>query len=422
MEHISERLPNGLRVIQLPMEAVRSVSLTVFVGVGSRYEDARMAGVSHVIEHMLFRGTPRRPNAAAISETLDSVGGLLNASTDKELTLYWAKVAEEHLPIAIDLLADMLLNSKLTPGELAKEKNLIIEELNMCADDPQDWVHVLADEALWPRQPVGREVAGTRESVIGLKRRDLRAFMRSYYGPNNTVVALAGGMEPRSTFDLITDRFDGWPAGKLVPPQPAFIPDGAPRYRVERKSTEQVNACLVYPAIPRAHPDRWPLDLLCTILGGGTSSRLFLQLRERLALAYDVHAYANHLSDTGSVVVYIGTDGRKMDVALEHILREIERLQRRRVSDGELQRAKQYFRGRLWLGLEDTHALASWFGAQEMLQDEVILPETVVDLVDGVTGDDLLRVARTYLQPSSARMAAVGPVTGLGLETRLAGA
>jgi predicted Zn-dependent peptidase len=422
MEYIRHRLPNGLVTLLIPMSGVHSATVTIFVGLGSRYELPRDAGVSHLIEHMLFKGTEKRPKAADISAALDGVGGVLNASTDKETTVYWAKVAGEHLPVALDVLPDMLLSSVLRPSDLARERRVVLEELAMLADDPQDWIHVITDEILWPGQALGREVAGDRTSVSRLRVADLRRYVSSYYGPNNAVVSIAGGIDVDQAAVQIEEAFSGW---KLVPapaPVPASNGPGVARSRVVYKPTEQVNLCLAFPGVPRRHPDRWAIELLCTILGGGTSSRLFLQLREKLALAYEVVAYTNEYADTGATLVYLGTDARKAEIALDAVFREINRLHRRRITEQELQAAQRYFRGRLWLGLEDTHAVAAWFGGQEILQHEVKLPDEVACAIDRVTTDDVMRVARSYLDPTEARLAAVGPVQEIGLERRLLGA
>ncbi len=422
MDHHSSKLANGLTLIQTPMPAVHSVSIAIFVGLGSRYETSRTAGASHMLEHMMFKGTERRPKAADISDALDSVGGVLNASTDKEVTVYWAKVAAEHFPIAIDVLSDMLLHSRMSPSDLSREKRVVLEELGMLADDPQDWVHVLADEVLWPHQPLGGEVAGTRDSVAHLRTRDLREYLDKYYGSDNVVISVAGGIEVGDTAARVEEYFGGWRPVPAPPPSPAWVPGSGLRSRIEYIPTEQVNLCLVYPSVARDHPDRWPLEVLSIILGGGTSSRLFLQLRERQALAYDIHASTSHFSDTGAMVVYAGTESGKAPRVLEAVYREVDRFQKRRVPPTELRKAQQYFRGRLWLGLEDTQAVASWFGGQQMLRREVMGPEDVARAVDAVTQDDLLRVARVYMRPEHARLAAVGPVLDLNLETRLAGA
>jgi predicted Zn-dependent peptidase len=413
MQHHRLCLPNGLRVVHVPMPAMGSVTVAVFVGLGSRYEPSEEAGSSHLIEHMLFKGTERRRSAAEISATLESVGGILNASTDKEATVYWAKVASKHIELAVDLLADMLRNSRLSPAEVAKEKRVILEELNMLYDDPQDWVHVLADELLWPGHPVGREVAGTRETVATIPRKTLRRYLDGYYGPNNSVVCVAGGVGRDEAASLISAKFGDW--NPVPAPPPAETPETMPgrRTRIEQKAIEQVNICISYPGTARAHPDRWALDVLCTALGGSSSSRLFVHLRERLGLAYDVHAYANSLSDTGSITVYAGTEQGKSERVVDGILGQVDRLRQRSISAVELHKVKQYLRGRLWLGLEDSSAVASWFGGHELLHREVITPEQVADAVDAVTAADVRRAARTYLAPEDARLAAVGPVSNL---------
>jgi len=403
-------LPNGLRVIHSEMRGLHYVTVTVFVGVGSRYETDHEAGISHLVEHMLFKGTELRPTPAAISAPLDSVGGLVNASTDKEVTLYWAKVTREHVPLAVDLLADILQRSRLRPRDVAKEKNVIVEELRMIRDDPQDWVQVMLDELLWPDQPVGREVAGSEQSVRSIRREDLLRHYNRYYGADNAVISVAGGIDRAEALDLIGQHFGDWRRASPETPEAGVLSNGRRLSRLETRSNEQVNLVLGYPGVSRQHADRWPIDMLSLMLGGGTSSRLFLRIREQLGLAYDIHAFTTHLSDTGSLVIYAGAQREGAERLLTRIAHEIERLRTRRVSALELARAKQYYRGRLWLDLEDTFAVASWFGAQEILQHEVASPEQVMEDIARVTADDILRVARGYLQPECARLAAIGPV------------
>jgi predicted Zn-dependent peptidase len=316
----------------------------------------------------------------------------------------------------------MLQNSRLRPSDLAREKNIVAEELSMLADDPQDWVHVLTDEVMWPNQPLGREVAGTKESVAGLTRRTLTRFLQRYYGANNAVICVAGGIGLDETVELVEGYFSGW--ARVTPPQPehATSPGSGPRLRVEPRANEHVNVCVGYPGIPREHSDRWALDVLCTILGGGTSSRLFVELRERLGLVYDVHMYTGHFSETGSIVIYAGMDPAQTLRGLGAIRREVDRVRTRGITADELRRTQQFFRGRLALGLEDTHSVASWFGSQEMLQHEVITPEQAAAAVDAVSVADIRRVARAYLRPEELRLIAVGPEAGLGLEGLLASA
>jgi predicted Zn-dependent peptidase len=280
----------------------------------------------------------------------------------------------------------------------------------MLADDPQEVAHVLMDETLWPNQALGREVAGTRQSVLGLQRHDLRRYLSTYYGPNNCVIAVAGGVVAEEIAEMIERYFGDWSPVTPDRAAPARIPPETERARSQKKPTEQVHLCLSFPGMYRNHPDQWAMDVLCTVLGTGTSSRLFVELRERLGLAYDVHAFTSHYSDTGSVAIYAGMEAQNLERVVESVLFEVERLRRRRVTIAELSKARQYYRGRLWLGLEDTHSVASWFGAQELLEEQVVTPESAASAIEAVTADDVLRVARAYLDPSRLRIAAVGAV------------
>lgn len=407
-------LPNGMRVIVAPMPVMRSVSTAVWLGVGSRHEAAVDAGSAHLIEHLMFKGTVRRPTSRAISETLEGVGGIINAATDKETTVYWTKTASEHVGLSIDLLADMLLNSKLTPGNVRKEQAIIIEELGMSMDDPQDWVHALLDEAMWPGHELGRDVAGTRESVLGLRRKTIHRFMSKHYGPNNAVLVVAGGVDAGHIRRLAAEHFGDWRPVSPGTFQPA--PDARPdsSFLAQERPTEQVHLCIAFPGLSRYHPDRYVLDLATTILGGSTTSRLFLEVRERLALAYDVHMYTNKLADTGSIVIYAGVDASKAERTVKAIVHEIARLRKRVVSVRELERTVEYIRGRTYLGLEDTHAVASWLGSQALLMEDILSPEDLVRILKRVTPSDIRRVANDYLRSEVTRIAAIGPnVSGL---------
>lgn len=391
------------------MPGTHSVSIALFLGVGSRYEEEEVAGVSHLTEHMLFKGTVTRPKPGAISATIDGIGGLQNASTDKETTVYWVKLAGEHAGLGIEVLADMVRNSLVRPNDVRTEKSVIVEELGALADEPQDWVHVLSDEAIWSGQPLGREIAGTQESVTRLQRRHVRRHLETYYGPNNAVLSVAGGITHTDTERLARECFDGWAPVRAPAPVAASIPLNTERFRGQQRITEQVNLCLTFPGIARRDPDRWALDVLMTVLGGGGSSRLFQALREKQGLAYETHAYSAHYTDTGSIVLYIGTDPTKVHRALDGMVREVRRLVRRGITADELERAKRYYAGRLWLGMEDSSNVASWFGGQEILHHEVVTPSEAIGAVQAVSCADVQRVARAYLRLDVARLAAVGP-------------
>lgn len=401
-------LANGLRVLAAPMPTMRSATAAVFIGTGSRAETEREAGVAHLIEHVLFKGTARRPTSRAISETLERVGGMINASTDKESTVYWTKVASEHLERAIDLMSDMLQFSRLAPSEIEKERTVIVEELGMSMDDPQDWVHGLIDELMWPGHALGRDVGGTKESVRRLTRQQVRQFLAKHYGASNAILVVAGGVQTDEVRRLAESYFGHW---KQVAPE-AYAPAtgfGTHRSRIEIRQTEQVHMCVAFPGISRYDSDRYSLDLLTTILGGTTTSRLFLEVRERLALAYDIHVYSNKLADTGSIVIYAGVDPARAGEATEAILHEIDRLRRRVVPAAELQKTVDCMKGRLYLGLEDTHSVASWLGSQELMMNRIDSPEEVIAEIEKVQPKDIRAVANRLLDRHEVRLAVIGP-------------
>ena len=277
-------LGNGLRLVVVPMPWLRSVSIAVFVNVGSRYESDRTAGISHLTEHMMFKGTRTRPRSTNITGELESVGGILNASTDKEITLYWAKASAEHLALSLDVISDMLRESLIRPSDVTRERGVIAEELRMIADDPQDWSYVLADEALWPDHPYGREIAGSQETVATFRRRHVIEHLERFYGPNNAVIAVAGGIDVDEVQSLVERHFSTWQPVKPIAPEPAPPFAGGGTWLLEDKQFEQLNVCLAFPGVARDHPDRPAFEVLTTILGGGASSRLFEQLRERRGL------------------------------------------------------------------------------------------------------------------------------------------
>jgi len=403
------RLANGLRLVLAPMEHVRSATMAVYVATGSRYEEEREAGSSHLIEHMLFKGTERRPTAQEISETIEEVGGAINASTDKETTVYWAKVAAEETPLAVDLLGDMVLHSRLEAAEVRKEKRVVAEELGMAMDSPQEWVHTLIEETIWPGEALGRDVAGTRESVAGLTRAGLLRYLRRHYTPANTVVSVAGRIDPDAVRDLVERTFGAWQGGP-APAHPAgsYRPD-RPRVRLQRRETEQANLCLAVPGVARADPRRYAFDLLDTILGGGMSSRLFVDIRERLGLVYDIHSYADRFDDTGMLVVYAGMEPAEGPRVLREVMTVLRRLRDDGVRADELARAKRGYRGRLVLGLEDSSSVANWCGAQELFYGAIEGPDDVLARVEAVTAHDIGELAAALFRDDYLRLAVIGP-------------
>jgi len=297
-------LDNGLRVITSTMPNSRSVCLAILVGAGSCYELKEEAGISHFVEHLLFKGTQRRPTSKEITQDIESVGGIINAGTDKEVTIFWCKVAESHFPIALDVLSDLLLNSRFANKEIEQERRIISEEINMNLDLPQQRVNMLIDELLWPEQPLGRDVIGYKETVSSITRRQLLNYVARRYMPNNTVLSVAGNIQHEEAMKQIEPLFNKWAAGKL---STGYITDDnqtEARLRMEPRDIEQAHLCLAVHGFSYSHPRRFTLDLLNTVLGGGMSSRLFTEIREHRGLAYDIYSSTDHSLNSGSFIIY----------------------------------------------------------------------------------------------------------------------
>ena len=401
------RLENGLRIISSYIPHARSVSATFFVRVGSRNESTELQGASHFLEHMLFKGTARRPTPKAISEAIEGVGGYFNAEAGKELTVYWDKVADRHWKITLDVLADLLRNSLFEEAEIEKERRVITEELGMLADNPGDWVHLLADEAMWGDRPLGRDVAGTRDSVLALDRKALYGWFGSYYVPSNIVVSVAGRLHHQEVRDEVECHLGDWSGSTPRPWEPATAGPVA-RVRLKNKKTEQAHFCLALPSLSYLDPDRYALELLNIILGEGMSSRLFLEIREKQGLAYDVHSYTNEYEDDGSFVIYAGVEPSRVDQAVRASLDELIRMTEP-VPEGELARAKEFWKGRMLLRLEDTRSIASWLGAQESLLGEILTVDDVIARVDEIQSSDLQTLAKRLFVPEKLCVSVIGP-------------
>ncbi len=402
-------LENGLRIVTETMPSARSVAASVYVGAGSRYETTEQAGMSHLLEHLLFKGTAKRPTPQEISEPIEGVGGVMNAGTDRELTVYYAKVARPHFDRALDVLTDMVRNPLMANEELEKERKVVIEEIASTSDSPAQLVDVLLDETMWPGQALGRDVAGTEESVTALTREGTVAYMKRQYVPNNIVIAVAGAIEHDAVVGAIESQLGDWKRGKPSDWFRAENGQHTPRIAVKYKKTEQAHIEIAVRAVSSKDPDRFALDLISVILGEGMSSRLFLELREKRALCYDVHSYASHYLDTGSFAVYAAVDPKKTTEAVQALIEELSRMRIGGVSDDELRKAKELSKGRLLLRMEDTRSVSGWLGGQEMLNGEIKTPDEVVALVEAVTMDDMRRVAEKVLHESRLSMALVGP-------------
>ena len=404
-------LDNGLRVITVTMPHTHSVSICIFIGVGSRYEAEAEAGVSHLIEHLLLKGTLKRETARVISEAIEGVGGILNGGTDKELTIYWCKVAQPHFELALDVLADMLLHSKFDPQDIEKERQVIIEEINMSKDSPAQRVDMLIDGLLWPKHPLGRDIAGSKESVAAITRDTMLDYRQGQYLPNNTVVTIAGNIQHQQMVTAVSQALGSWTNQRERSAYSAYKEQPAQRLHVETKDTEQAHLCLALPGLSLFHPKRFTLDLLNVILGGGMGSRLFTEIRDKLGLAYSIHSYVEHFLDSGSVTVSAGVEPKNLVTVIKAILEQLSLL-REIVPESELSKAKELSKGRLLLRMEDSRNVAGWVGGQEILTERILSIDQVVSIIDAITADELKQLAQELLVGNQLRLAVVGREIG----------
>ncbi len=401
-------LDNGLRIITATMPHTRSVSVCIFIGVGSRYETESQAGVSHFIEHLCFKGTPKRPTSREISETIEGVGGILNGGTDKELTLYWCKVARSHFPLALDVLADMLLHSKFDPVDIERERQVIIEEIHMSKDSPIQRVNMLIDELLWPNHPLGRDIAGSKESVTALTRDIMLDYRANQYAPNNTVITIAGNIQHQAMVTAVSQVLANWADQQPRSGYLAYKEQPARRLLIEARDTEQAHLCLALPGLSLFDPRRFTLSLLNVILGEGMSSRLFTEIRDKLGLAYNIHSYVEQLLDSGSITVYAGVEPKNLLVAIKAILEQLSQL-KEVIPESELSKAKEFAKGRLLLRMEDSRSVAGWMGGQEILTGRILSVDQVISIIDAITADELKQLGQELLVGSQLRLAVVCP-------------
>ena len=402
-------LDNGLRVITSTMPHSRSVCLVILVGAGSCYESKEEAGISHFAEHLFFKGTQRRPTSKEITQDIEGVGGIINAGTDKEVTIFWCKVASSHFPIALDVLSDLLLNSRFDNEGIEQERRIINEEINMNMDLPQQRINMLIDELLWPEQPLGREVIGYKETVSSLRREHLLNYVARRYMPNNTVISIAGNIQHEDAVAQIEPLFDKWAAGELLTGYITNDKQTEVRSRIEPRDIEQAHLCLAVHGFSRSHPQRFTLDLLNTVLGSGMSSRLFTEIREHKGLAYDISSYTEHFLNSGSFGIYAGVDLENIETALAAILEELSKI-RQGITAGELTRAKELSKGRLYLRFEDSQNVALWYGSQEILTQQILDIDDVISIVDAITMDALKEVAEEIVTDSGLNLAVTGPI------------
>ena len=401
---------NGLRLVTVPMKNTKAVTVLVLVGTGSKYETKEINGISHFLEHMFFKGTKKRPDTLAISETLDKVGGEYNAFTGLEYTGYWAKLGSKHLELALDWVSDMFLNSKLEQKEIKIEKGVIIEEINVYLDTPIDYIDELWNKLLYGNQPAGWGILGKKEIIEKLGRQDFLNYFKNHYSSYNTVIVVAGGISSPSDLEgRILKYFRNINLKKPKDKKKVIEKQKNPEILSYYKNTDQTHLYLGVRTYDIFHKDKYVLNVLSTILGGSMSSRLFIEIRERHGLAYYVRTRSDIHTDTGSLYTRAGIDNNRVDKAIQIILKNYKITKNKKVSPKELRKAKDYIKGRAVLNMEQSDEQALFYANQELLENKILTLEEKFAKIEAVTASDIQRVARDIFRPEKLNLALIGP-------------
>ncbi|MBU3964259.1 insulinase family protein [Patescibacteria group bacterium] len=402
-------LKNGLRIITVPDKNTQAVTVLFLVKTGSKNETKETNGISHFLEHMLFKGTKKRPTSTDVAESLDKVGGSYNAFTSEEYTGYFAKVEASHFDLALDWVADIYLNSILPEKEMRKEKGVIVEEINMYHDNPMAHIVNLWKKLLYGDQPAGWSVAGEKSSVRGITRQELLSYWRTHYTTLNSLVCIAGNFDTPEAKKKIREYFSKLSKGKIRPKPKVIESQKKPNSLIYFKKTDQTHLCLGVRAYNLFHPKRYAMELLAIMLGGMMSSRLFIEVREKLGLAYYIVTLPESDPNTGFLLTRAGVDNKNVDKAIRAILGEYKNMKEKTVSKAELQKAKDYIKGKMALSLEASDALASFYGAQELLQNKILSQKQIFKEIDKIKPEDILEVAQDIFQPEKLNLALLGP-------------
>ena len=403
-------LPNGLRVISETMPHVRSVSVGIWVGIGSRRETPEQNGLSHFIEHMVFKGTSKR-SAEDIARSVDSIGGNLDAFTSKEMVCFNTKVLDQHLPLAFDVLGDLVLNPLFREEDMDKEKGVILEELKMDEDSPDYLVHEIFSSNFWKDHPLGKPILGTRETVKRFDRPMMETYYHQSYSPTNLVITAAGNLTHKGLTELASEHFACMKPHDPMPEERAPVTHARIALR-NKKALEQVHLCMGVPSYPVPHEDRFGCYVLNTLLGGGMSSRLFQNIRERQGLAYAVFSELNPYRDTGCLSIYAGTSIESVRKVIESILKEFQQLKQERITEEELRRAKDHLKGSLMLSLESTSSRMSNLARQEMYFHRFFTLDELAESIEQVTADDVQRIAQTFFDQKHIGLTVLGNLNG----------
>jgi len=416
-----QTLSNKLRLITIPMRGTKTATILVMVRTGSKYENKKNNGISHFLEHMFFKGTKKRPNTLAIATELDKVGGEYNAFTGKEYTGYWVKVESGQIELALDVVSDMLINSKFETNEIEREKGVIIEELNMYRDNPIMYIEDVFEELLYGNQPAGLDTIGTRENILRFKRRDFVDYLNSQYGVQNVFVCVAGNIDKQHEIkarrrrlafisgDLVNKYFSKLQASDFKDKQPVKEKQSQPQIKLHYKKTDQAHLSLGVRSFSIAHKDEFNLKALAILLGGSMSSRLFTQLRERQGLAYYVRTQPEFYTDSGYLTTQAGVPIDKLEKAIKIILAEYKKLADKLVDKKELDKTKKLIRGKMAIQLEASDNVANWYGRSAVLREKILSPDNFLQAVNAVTVKDIQRVAQDVFVNKGLNLVVIGP-------------
>jgi predicted Zn-dependent peptidase len=410
-------LANGLRVILVPQTDTKAVTALVLFKVGSRNEQARINGISHFIEHMMFKGTVKRPNTIDISRTLDGVGAEYNAFTGKDMTGYYIKTAADKIELSLDMLSDMLMNSKFAAKELERERGVIIEEINMYEDNPRINIENDFDSLVFKGSPLALTVLGPKKVISSVIRSDFIKYMQQYYSAENMVIAIAGYMNEAKIKKLGEKYFSRFSTdNKRSKLMNNYSQQNSTRVKFTDKKTEQAHLMLGFPAFSDTDKQQPVLKLLSTILGGGMSSRLFIEARERRGLCYFIRSEVNKYEDTGNLVIRAGLDIKRLEQAVDVILKQLKKLKTDLVNAAELKKAKEYIKGTTILGLEDSEAQAGWYARECLFKDQISTPAQKLKKIQAVKASDIQKVAQALFQSDKLNLAVIGPIKSVSAD------
>ena len=406
-------LPNGLRILTSTFRHTNAVSIIFLFGAGSRYETPGLAGASHLFEHLLFKGTQKRPTPRQISEVVEGVGGSINAFTDREVTGYWCRLAQPHYRSGIDLLSDMAVNSLFREDDIVKEKQVVYEEIRASFDSPAARTSMLLDGLLWPDQPMGRDIAGSVESVGAISRDEMLGYLKTQYVASNTVIAVAGNIEHGEVVEQVSELLGDLHDGEILPMFQFEEKTPKSPVSLEHRPTEQAHLAIGLAGLSNDDPDRHALSLLSVILGETMSSRLFEEVRERRGLAYDIHSGAHFYSDCGALVVESGIDPARVDEAIPVILDQLAGI-RDGVTKAEWAQARELTKGRMMLRMEESRAVSSFLGVQELIRNKIESVDEVIARIESVSMEDIERAAQRVINANKLVLALVGPFEDAG--------